>query len=335
MKQLLLFLAFSFLLAGCSDKDGSSDSNDSTSTSPSVDTSINTTSTKADDYESMDYYEYSEFINKPGTITLVTIEDEICSDILLQNPLQTLTVGQHIFVEKYCGTTTKNSWTEPVYEITYYDSSKKKIRGYISQSNIACRLDTLQSKKIVALTIDYNTLKERFIAKVSLLDQSRKTLATTSVELDIPKEDNAPHSFTYYFNFEESDKNTGLDGITECFYITAHYDACSYPQISNIFLWNEKKLIVAPESYSVADADVFFAASYLIFPSDSLGRQSYVLNIIEVQEDIDSPPHTIDKTYSKKDSTVIAFKWNKATATFSKGDTIVKTSRTFVLPNLE
>jgi hypothetical protein len=335
MKQLLLFLTLYFLLAGCSDKDGSSGSLDSTRSSTSVDTCINTTSTKADNYDSQDYYIYSELINKPGTVTLVTSLSEMYSDTLLQTPVQTLAVGEYVLIEKYCGTTTKNAWDEPVYEITYYDSHQKKTNGYISQSHIACRLDTLKSKKTVALTLDYNHSKEMFIGKILLLDQSRKTLATTSVELNIPKEDNVPHSFTYYFNFEESEKNTGLDGIKECFYVTAHYDACGYPQISNIFLWNEKKLIVAPESYSVADADVFFAASYLVFPSDSLGKQSYVLNIIEVQEDIDSPPQDIDKTYSKKDSTVVAFKWNKATATFSKGDTIVKTSRTFVLPTLE
>jgi hypothetical protein len=335
MKQLLLFLAFTFLLAGCSDKDGSSDSKDSINSSSSVDTSINAASTKADDYDSRDYYAYSEIRNKPGTITLVTETGNVYADSLLNNSRHQPDIGEHVTIMEYCGTTTKNNWTEPVYKISYQAENDDIQFGYVSQSNIACRLDTLQSGKIVALTLDYIHSTEKFIGKILLMNQAGKSLATTSVEFDIPKEGDAPYSFTYYFNFEKLEKGTGLDGITEAFYITAQYDACGYPQITKTFLWNEKKLIIAPETYSVVDADVFFAASYLVFPSDSLGKQSYILNIIDAQEDIDSPPHDIDKAYSKKDSTVIAFKWNKATATFSKGDTTVKTSRTFIRPNLE
>jgi hypothetical protein len=332
MKQLLLFLAITLLLAGCSDKDGTADSTDSTSITTPIDTSLNTTSTQVDKYDFGDPYTNSEIINKPGTVTLITTISEMYSDTLLQIPLQILAVGEYVLIEKYCGRTTKNYWDEPFYEVTYYDSDQKKTHGYVSQSQIACSLDTLKSKKIVALTLDYSLSKEKFIGKILLLNQIRKTLATNSVELDIPKEGDAPYSYSYYFSFEEIE-STGLDGITESFSISTDYGACGYPGFGYTFLWNEKKLITCPETYAVADADVFFACSYLVFPSDSLGRKSYIMNIIEEQESIDSPSHDSDKAYYKKDSTVITFKWNKSSYSIDKGDTIVKTSRTFADSN--
>lgn len=336
MKQLLLFLAITLLLAGCSDKDGTADSTDSTSIAASMDSSNSMDSLKKNmsliaGVDSRDAYTYSDITNKPGTFTLVTAQGEMYSDSLLEIPLKNIFIGERLSIEKICGTTTKNNWLEPVYKISYQMEEGLEF-GYVSQSQIACRLDTLKSKKIVALTLDYNHSKEKFIGIVLLFDQRRKPLFNSSVELDITKDDEVPHSYSYSFSFEEKE-STGLDGITESFSISTDYGACGYPGFGYTFLWNEKKLITCPETYAVADADVFFACSYLVFPSDSLGRKSYIMNIIEEQESIYSPSHDSDKAYYKKDSTVITFKWNKSSYSIDKGDTIVKTSRTFADSN--
>ena len=327
MKQLLLLLLLTFILAGCSDKDGNSDSTDSTSIAASMDSSTTIKSTLDDDYDSNDYTN-SEIINKSGTITRVTAPSQIFSDSLLLIPLRIPVIGEHLKIEKYCGTTTKHNWVEPVYKISYQLEEGLEY-GYISQSHIACRLDTLKSKKIVALTLDYNNSKEKFIGEILLLSQTGKTLSNTYIELDVYIEGGKPHSYNYYFSFEEK-KSTGLDGITESFSISTDYDACGYPNFEYTFLLIGEKLIACPETFTISEADQFYNHSYLIFPSDSIGKKGSILEVIEGDEygDItDNNTRTIHK-----DSTVIEYKWNNHSFISMNGDTIIKNSRSYSVP---
>lgn len=329
MKQILFYFSIAILLLGCSDKKGSDNTTDSVHVAPAD--SVN--NSQADN--TVDYYTYSEVINKEGSVTLVTNPTTIFSDSLLQiNTGIVLATGEYITIEKYSGTTAKNNWNEPVYRIAY-KMGPDIVHGYTSQSYIASRVDTLKSNKLVTLTLGYNLIKDIFTGNVQLLNPQGGILGNAVIDLDIPKEDEAPHSFTYYLHYEELKQNTGLEGVTEAFYIGAGYDACGYPHINNILFWNDKKLLAAPPTYSVADADVFYESSYLIFPADSLGKKSCILNIIEAEEDVDNIEDKEGVPYKKKDSTVILFKWHAAAFSYSKGDTIIKTSRTFAFSNHE
>ena len=329
MKQLLLLFIIPIILAACSDNEGTSDSTDSTSIAAFMDSSTTIKSTLVDDYESNDYAN-SEIINKSGTITRVTAPGQIFSDSLLLIPLRIPVIGEHLKIEKYCGTTTKHNWVEPVYKISCQLEEGLEY-GYISQSHIACRLDTLKSKKIVVLTLDYNNSKEKFIGRISLLNQVGKSLATTSVEFDILKEGDAPYSYSYYFSFEEK-KSTGLDGVTESFSLSTDYGACGYPGFEYTFLWNEKKLITCPEIYSITEAGQFYQYSYWVFPADSLGKEGSILNIIEGVQYEDESESENDSQIANKDSTVIEYTWNKYSFMSASGDTIVKKSRSYSVP---
>lgn len=324
MKQLLLFIVLTFVLASCSDKDGSFDSTDSTSIIASADTSINIASAKADDYDSGDPYTNSEIINKPGSTTLVTGTTNIYTDSLLENNSGiVLHPEEHITIEKYCGITTKNHWKEPVYKIIYKTGSDA-VHGYVSQSYIACRVDTLKSQQLVTLTLDYNQSKEKFIGKICLWNRGWDLIGTSDVDLDITRDGDAPYAYFYSFSFKEIE-STSLEGITESFSIGTDYGACGYVGYEYFFLWNEKKLIAFPETYSVAEAGQFHQYSYWVFPADSLEKKGSVLEIIEGDqyEDVDGETQKVNK-----DSTVIEYKWNKFSF-LSKGDTIVKKSRTY------
>ena len=325
MKQLFILFSLTILLVACSDKDENQNATDSTSIVSSNDRIDTTTNTLSDGYNSGEPYTNSEIINKPGSITIVTHKTNIYSDSLLQtSTMFVLNPEEHISIENYCGITTKNNWAEPVYKITY-NTGTNIVRGYVSQSSIACRTDTLKSGKLVTLTLDYDISKEKFIGKIALLNRGWDIIAHTSVELDILMEDQVPHSYTYYFSFEEKE-TTGLDGITESFSISTNYDACGYPGYEYIFVWNDKKLIAFPETYSIAEAGQFHEYSYWVFPADSLGKKGSVFKIIEGDqyEDVVGNIQTINK-----DSTVIEYKWNSGNFNFSEGDTILKKSSTY------
>lgn len=327
MKQLLLFFALTFVLASCSDKDGAYDSTDSTSIVASIDTTAGAQSTLIDD-DSRDPYAYSDIINKAGSTTLITQSTQIYFDSLLQIPLEKLSIGEHLKIENYCGTTTKNNWIEPVYKISY-ETEQGFAFGYVSQSNIACRVDTLKSQQLVTLTLAYNTSKEKFIGKICLLNRGWDIIGTSEVELDVITEGDAPYSYSYYFSFKE-EASTGLDGITESFSIHTGYDACGYASYDYTFLWNNKKLIPCTETFAISEADQFYNHSFLLFPSDSLGKKGSILEVIEGEEygDIKS-----NNTRSiQKDSTVIEYKWNAYSFMSVPGDTIVKKSRTYSVP---
>lgn len=326
MKHVLFYFSIAIFLTACENKPTDPEHSDSAGTFSADSLNSKPATITA-------YYLYAEFTNKAGSTTRVTHATSIYSDSLLQHKTGiVLTPGQFLSIGNYCGITTKNNWAEPVYSIVYKKGADV-LHGYVSQSYIACRIDTLKSGKLAVLTLNYNTSKETFAGNLLLLTSSGAFLDSCSIELDIPKEDETPHSFTYYLEYEELKRNTGLDGVTEAFYIGAGYDACGYPHITNTILWNGKKLLVAPVTYSVADADIFYEASYLVFPEDSSGRKSCILNIIEAEEDVDNTQENPEKLYSKKDSTVIVFKWNAADYSYSKGDTILKTSRTFASSN--
>ncbi|WP_018341992.1 hypothetical protein [Cytophaga aurantiaca] len=325
MKQLVLFLILTFVLASCTDKDGvtgSTDSTDSASIANPID-STSPTSTLIDD-DSGDPYIYSDIINKAGSITLTTQPTQVYFDSLLQIPLDQLSIEEHIRIESYCGTTTKNNWIEPVYKISYQSQEGTK-SGYVSQSYIACRVDTLKSQQLVTLTLSYNKLKEKFIGKICLLNRGWNIIGTSYVELDILTEGDAPYSYSYYFSFEEIE-STGLDGITESFSIHTGFDACGYPSFDYMFLWNGQKLIAFPETYAIAEAGQFHQYSYWIFPADSLGKKGSILKIIEGDQYEDAPG---DTQIINKDSTVIEYKWNKNSFLSATGDTILKKSRTY------
>jgi hypothetical protein len=330
MKQLIFFFSIAILLVACAGENGDGGAADSLHTTTTADSISNIQSGNI-----TDAYIYSEVINKEGSVTRVTNPTTIFSDSLLQiNTGIVLATGEYITIEKYSGTTAKNNWNEPVYRIAY-KMGPDIVHGYTSQSYIASRVDTLKSNKLVTLTLGYNLIKDIFTGNVQLLNPQGGILGNAVIDLDIPKEDEAPHSFTYYLHYEELKQNTGLEGVTEAFYIGAGYDACGYPHINNILFWNDKKLLAAPPTYSVADADVFYESSYLIFPADSLGKKSCILNIIEAEEDVDNIEDKEGVPYKKKDSTVILFKWHAAAFSYSKGDTIIKTSRTFAFSNHE
>ena len=330
MKQLLFYISLVIFLTACSENTGDASSSDTTTVIPSItDTLHSKNILSANDYYGSND-SYYEALNKEGTQTIVTSETPIFEDSLLLGRSElSLFVGEEITIEKSCGTITRGNWAEPVYKISY-KTGEDIFYGYLSQSSIACIQDTLKSNKIVLLSLDYNNTSDKFTGNIFLMDQSRKILSTSQILFDIYKEGKSPYSFYYYFSIGEIEENLGLEGIHESFYISAGYDACGYPHITNIFLWNDKKLLLAPETYSVSDAGVFYANGQLYFPADSLGRPGYVVQIFEVVEQIDGPEHPENNVeYYNKDSTVILYKWNNTNYTFSKADTVLSTSRKY------
>lgn len=329
MKQLLVFLLFTFVLASCSDDKSETSSKDSTS---SVEQNIDTTLPSANKAPHDGYYgsndHYYEALNKEGTTTLVTSETQIYVDsLLIEASILTLSEGEEITIEQLCGTINHGNWAEPVYKISHKNGDDI-FYGYLSQSRIACLQHTLKSKTIVLMTLDYNQSSDKFIGEIMLMNASRQILGSAVIDFDIYKGDQSPYSFYYYLSILEIERSVGLDGIIESFYISAGYDACGYPHITNIFLWNGQKLIVAPETYYVSDSGVFYAGSQLHFPSDSLGRLGYIVKTFEVEEKIEGPESTFE--YYNKDSVVVLYKWNKNS--YSKGDTILKTSKQITYP---
>lgn len=323
MKQLFILFSLTILLVACSDKDVNQNATDSTSVVVPVDsnpaTAINTPS-----YSNI---HYTEGINHLGTKTIVTHTTELYSDSALQHSTGLhLLEGDMLTVEEYVGNHISRDWAEPVYKISY-TLDKQVQYGYLPQSKIACQLDTLKSGKMVSLTVDYNQGLKKFTGEVALI-QSEKMLAKENIELDVYTEGDAPYTFYYYFDFEEN-KPSGLAGIQEGFSISTAYPACGYPGFDYTFLWNGKKLISCPETYSVSDSGMFYSHSYLIFPADSLGKAGYILNILQLKEFEEEQAEEGLMEKVNHDSTVIEYKWNAGNFTFSAGDTVLKTSRNY------
>ncbi len=322
MKHFLFYFSIAIILTACADKNDAANAVDSLQIVIPGDTNLLNNHFVA----SGDYYNYSDVIIKEGSVTLVTNATKIYSDSLLQvNTGIVLAPGEYITIEKYCDITTKNNWAEPVYKIMY-KMGADIVHGYTSQSYIACRIDTLKSQKRVALTLSYNKSKEKFIGKISLFNRMRDIIATSSVELDIPKEGSEPYAYTYSFSFRENE-TCGLENIQEIFTVATEYGACGYPNFEYTFLWNGEKLFDCPQTFSVSEAGLFNQYSYLVFPADSLGENGSILKITEANEYTEQ--ENSDNVIVEKDSTVIEYKWNANTYTISKGDTIAKKSRIY------
>jgi hypothetical protein len=327
MRHLFIFLSLAIFLIACSGKESESDSADSSIAVIPVDT-VAEKKSSVDSKIKMYYNTNTQGLNAEGSKTIITSHTEIFKDSLLNNPSgQYLSTGEEITIEAYCGVVVNGNWAEPVYKISYQMGEGSEY-GYVSQSKIACTLDTLQSKKIVSLTLDYNQQSNKFVGYVSLITQQGSILGEGKVEFDIYTDGEAPYSYNYYFSFKENEP-TGLDGITESFSIDTDYDACGYPGFSYTFLWNGKKLIHCPETFSISEAGQFHQYSYLVFPADSLGRKGCILEIIEGDQYEDGPDDTTQTV--NKDSTVIIYKWNKYSFISTPGDTILKKSRTYTI----
>jgi hypothetical protein len=319
MKKNLLYICILLVcISSCSDKNSEKKAKDSTSAS----------NTKADDDEA-NYIEFSQTILKANEQSIITEETVLYSDSFLTKPTKTtLPEGEIVTIKKYSGKLRNGNWAEPVYYIQIHSNENYISYGYIAQSKIACFNDTLSSGNLVYMTLDYDHEIDHFMGKVLMTDHKGKPLDRKSMDLHIFIEDEVPHSFYYYFALFEHEK-TGLDGITDAFNIHAGYDACGYPSADQLFLWNGNKLIAGPSSSSVADADVFYSFSSLLFPSDSLGKQGYITEIITSEEPANSEYEESDSTEYRKDSTVILYKWNKDEG-YANGDTVVKTTKTYI-----
>jgi hypothetical protein len=317
-KNLLYLCVLLIFISSCSEKITEEKKQDS----------ISVSNVKADDYEA-NYIEFSQTILKVDEQTIVTEETILYSDSLLKNTSKSsLQEGQIVFIQKYCGTLKNGNWAEPIYHVKIISNENYISYGYISQSKIACYNDTLSSGHLVYLTLDYNHETDHFMSKILLTDHIGKLLDRNSMNLNILIEDDAPHSFYYYFDIIEH-KKTGLDGVIDAFNIHAGYDACGYPSADQIFLWNGIKLIIGPSSSSISDADVFYSFSSLEFPSDSLGKQGYITEIITSEEPVNDDLEESDSTEYRKDSTVILYKWDKNEG-YAKGDTVTKMTKTYI-----
>ncbi len=327
MKQLFILFSLTILLVACSDKDGNQIATDSTAVVVPVDS----TPVKAINAASFSNIHYTEGINRLGAKSIVTHTTELYSDSALQHTTGLhLLEGEILTVEEYIGNHISRDWAEPVYKISYTLDNQVQY-GYLPQSKIACQLDTLKSGKMVSLTVDYNQGLKKFTGEAALI-QSEKILAKEKIELDIYIEGDAPYTFYYYFDFEEN-KPTGLAGIQESFSISTAYPACGYAAYDYTFLWNGKKLISCPETFSVSDSGLFYSHSYLIFPSDSLGKSGYIMSILQSKEYEEEQAEEGLMEKVNHDSTVIEYKWNAGNFTFSAADTVLNTSRTYYSNN--
>jgi|GEM_PF-2137154 len=330
MKHLLILISLAILFTACTDKESESSSRDSSIVVAPIDT-LTKQESSVDSKTKTYYNNNTAGLNAEDSKTIITTDTEIFKDSLLNNTSgKYVVVGEEITIEEYSGTVVNGNWAEPVYKISYQMGEGLEY-GYISQSKIACTLDTLQSKKIVSLTVDYNQISNKFVGHVSLLNPQGRILGEGNIEFDIYTNSDAPYSYNYYFSFKENEP-TGLDGILESFSIDTDYDACGYPGFSYTFLWNGKKIITCPETFAISEAGLFHQYSYLVFPADSLGKKGYIAEIIEgdqYEDGTDEDTQTVNK-----DSTVIMYKWDKYSFIHAPGDTIIKKSRTYTIKSV-